>query len=205
MVSSLCPGAGAEIRAEEDGRKTQAAVISALQELMTSATEGKRQKSAKVLANTLQEFLAIATKVASNMVDLVSQQAILMVAKDVIAQSGDIIIDAQTESPTINILDSVKESLQKFSALCRCSGGQSQDPSPPDLQESDNEDEDTVNVLSEYDEGYSEEEFEVVDPSDWHTWYKNQYYVPPRVSETFLFVSVRSSRCHNVCPCVQMT
>ena len=175
MMSSLCPGAGAEIRTEEDGKKTQAAVISALQELMT-ANEGKRQKSARVLANTLEAFLAIARKVAANMMDNVSQQAIMLVAKDVIAQSGDIIIDAATESPTINILDSIKESLEKFAALCRCSSGQSQDPSPPGLEESDNEDEDTV--LS--DEGYSE--FEVVDPSEWHTWYKNQYFVPERVS-----------------------
>ena len=188
MTSSLCDGPGADIGAEEEVRKIQAAVTTAIRNLVTAPNEHERDKTAKVLADTLKNFMEISSKLTANLADMVSQQAVIKASKDVIAQTSDLVIDAamlqlgeREQSP--NMMANVKKALQKFSSLC---SGHGCETTPPDvnllyLEESDDdEDEDQVNVLS--DEGYSEEEFDVVNACDWYTWYQNQYFVPERVS-----------------------
>ena len=189
MTSSLCDGPGADIGAEEEVRKIPVAVTTAIRNLVTAPNEHERDKTVKVLADTLKNFMEISSKVTVNLADMVSQQAVIEASKDVIAQTSDLVIDAAMlqlgegeQSP--DMMANVKKALQKFSSLC---SGHSWEKTPPDvnlpyLEESDDdEDEDPNgrNVLS--DEGYSEE-FDLVNAWDWHTWYQNQYFVPERVS-----------------------
>ena len=188
MMTSLCPGPS-ETGAEEDVMKTQSLVISALRRLLTTTDEGKRQ-SCKVVANALQEFKATTLRIAANLSDTVSQKALGVTARDVIQQSGELVVEKAMfnargagTSPTLSSMANVETSLKKFTEICNF--GIERITSTPDLQmpfpglyASDVEDEED----EEDKEDEEDEEFELVNTWDWHTWYEQQHYVPARVS-----------------------
>ena len=205
MMASLVPGPGAEIRADEDVRKSQEAVTAAFRMLLTVANESKRQKAAHFLAKALQEFVDIAMRISANLSDIVSQQAVITAAKDVILQTGDLIMEAmipvregEQSLTSINIMAKVEKTMENFLVLC--SGGRSSTCVDTSSHAVYDNAEDNVEDNDASDEGFSDnddEEFELVSAADWHRWYKGQYFIPERVSLHFLFGSVRSSNSHN--------
>ena len=179
MMTSLVPGPGAEIGADEDVRKSQEALTAAFSMLVNAANEGKTQ-AAHFLAMALQEFVALAMRITANLSDVVTQEAVITAAKEVILQTGDIIMEAmipvgegEQSLNSINIMAKVERTFENFSVLC--SGGRG---SPPEIPSHDVSEEDSEAT----DEGFSDDEFELVSAGDWHSWYKGQYYIPERVS-----------------------